>query len=95
MGYIGNPSFQRIDAALKNWKNNQPVIAKVFYRTHRATLGFDRRKTKVGISPPRSLGDGKGLRRLSFYSVANVSQLITLDRDFLLECQFVPRPTEL
>jgi hypothetical protein len=64
MGYIGNPSFQRIDAALKN---NQPVIAKVFIdRTipHWVLL-VGKEKTEYFIRDP--LGDGKSLRQLSFY----------------------------
>jgi len=64
MGYIGNPSFPRIDAALKN---NEPVIAKVFIdRTiPHWVLIVGKEKTEYLIRDP--LGDGKSLRQLSFY----------------------------
>lgn len=64
MGYIGDPSFQRIDAALKN---NEPVIAKVFIdRTiPHWVLIVGKEKTEYLIRDP--LGDGKSLRQLSFY----------------------------
>jgi uncharacterized protein YvpB len=64
MGYIGNPSFQRIDAALKS---GQPVIAKVFIErtVPHWVLIVGKEKTEYLIRDP--LGDGKSLRRLSFY----------------------------
>lgn len=64
MGYVGNPSFQRIDAALKN---NQPVIAKVFIErtVPHWVLIVGKEKTEYLIRDP--LGDGKSLRQLSFY----------------------------
>ncbi|MDH7502499.1 MAG: hypothetical protein QHJ82_07285 [Verrucomicrobiota bacterium] len=64
LGYIGNPSFQRIDAALKD---NQPVIAKVFIErtVPHWVLIVGKEKTEYLIRDP--LGDGKSLRQLSFY----------------------------
>jgi len=64
MGYIGNPSFQRIDAALNN---NQPVIAKVFIdkTVPHWVLIVGKEKTEYLIRDP--LGDGEMLRHLSHY----------------------------
>ena len=63
LDYIGEPSFERIDAALKN---HQPVIAKVFINrvVPHWVLIVGKQDTEYLIRDP--LGDGKSLRRLSF-----------------------------
>jgi hypothetical protein len=64
LDYVGSPSFERIDAALKN---HQPVIGKVFI--NRAVphwvLIVGKEETEYLIRDP--LGDGETLRRLSYY----------------------------
>ncbi len=64
LDYIGEPSFERIDAALKD---NQPVIAKVFINrvVPHWVLIVGKEKTEYLIRDP--LGDGEGVRHLSFY----------------------------
>jgi len=64
LDYVGDPSFERIDTALKN---GQPVIAKVFI--NRAVphwvLIVGKEDAEYLIRDP--LGDGENLRRLSYY----------------------------
>ncbi len=64
LDYLGDPSFERIDAALKN---NQPVIAKVFinHTVSHWVLIVGKQDTEYLIRDP--LGDGENLRRLSHY----------------------------
>lgn len=64
LDYLGNPAFQRIDAALTN---GQPVIAKVFVNqiVPHWVLIVGKENTEYLIRDP--LGDGKSLRPLSYY----------------------------
>lgn len=64
LDYIGEPSFQRIDAALKN---NQPVVAKVFINgvIPHWVLIVGKEETEYLIRDP--LGNGENVRRLSYY----------------------------
>lgn len=64
LDYLGDPSFERIDTALKN---GQPVIAKVFINrvVPHWVLIVGKEKTEYLICDP--LGDGENLRRLSYY----------------------------
>jgi len=64
LDYIGEPSFRKIDAALKS---NQPVIGKVFINrvVPHWVLIVGKEETEYLIRDP--LGDGESLRRLSHY----------------------------
>jgi Peptidase_C39 like family len=64
LDYIGEPSFERIDSALKN---GQPVIAKVFINrvVPHWVLIVGKEEAEYLIRDP--LGDGESLRPLSHY----------------------------
>lgn len=64
LDYVGDPSFERIDTALKN---GQPVIAKVFINHAVSHWVLIVGKEDVEYLMRDPLGDGENLRRLSYY----------------------------
>lgn len=64
LDYVGDPSFERIDTALKS---KHPVIAKVFinHAVSHWVLIVGKEDAEYLIRDP--LGDGENLRRLSYY----------------------------